>query len=61
MSKPENVTLSLKPVESFETYFFSFAFTLGTVGWILGSLILGLFFTAFYFIGTELYKMLHKD
>ncbi|HTN69011.1 MAG TPA: hypothetical protein VLZ33_06080 [Dysgonamonadaceae bacterium] len=40
LSKPSNFSLALKPIESIQTYFFSFVFTMGTVGCVLGSLLL---------------------
>ena len=60
MSKPDNVSLALKPIESLQTYFFSFAFTMGTVGWVLGSLLLIAILALFYFIGVWVYNLTTK-
>ena len=60
MSKPDNVSLALKPIESLQTYFFSFAFTMGIVGWILGSLLLIAILALFYFIGVWVYNLTTK-
>jgi hypothetical protein len=57
LSKPSNVSLSLKPIESIETYFFGFVFSMGGVGWVLGSLLLVGFLALFYLIGVWLYKI----
>ncbi len=57
VSKPSNVSLSLKPIESIETYFFGFVFSMGGVGWVLGSLLLVGFLALFYLIGVWLYKI----
>lgn len=61
LAKPDNIPVSLKLVESLEAYFFSFAFTMGIFGWILGSLILTIYLAAFYFLGTRLYKLISKN
>lgn len=61
MSKPNNVSLAFKPIESMQTYFFSFAFTMGTVGWILGSLLLIAILALFYYIGVWVYNMIFKN
>ena len=61
VSKPSNVALSLQPIDSIETYYFSFVFGMGIVGWVLGSLLLIGYLALFYFIGTWVYKLLIKD
>ena len=61
VSKPSNVALSLQPIDSIETYYFSFVFGMGIVGWVLGSLLLIGYLVLFYFIGTWVYKLLIKD
>lgn len=60
LSKPDNFSISFKPIESLRTYFFSFVFTMGSFGWILGSLILTIYSAAFYILGTRLYKLISK-
>lgn len=56
-SKPDNIPLSLKPIESMQTYFFSFVFTLGTIGWILGGLLLIGYLVLCYFLGAWIQKL----
>ncbi len=60
LSKPTNVPLSLKPIESLELYFFGFVFGLGDMGWVLGSLLLIGYLALFYFIGIWIYKLILK-
>ncbi|MBO3099944.1 hypothetical protein [Gelidibacter pelagius] len=60
ISKPDNIPVSLKPIESIETYIFTFVFTLGTFGWVLGSLLLIGYLVVFYYIGTWVYKLMFK-
>ena len=60
ISKPDNVLVSFKPIESMQTYFFSFVFTMGTVGWVLGSLLLIGILMLFYFIGVWFYNTIFK-
>lgn len=61
VSKPSNVSIALRPIESIQTYFFSFAFSLGTTGWVLGGVLLIGFLTIFYFAGTWVYKIMSKN
>lgn len=61
LTKPSNISLSLQPLESLKTYFFGFAFSMGTIGWVLGSLLLTGYFIAFYIIGIWIYKKWTKD
>ena len=61
ISKPNNVSVALRPIESLETYFFGFAFTMGNIGWLLGGLLLIGFIAVFYFIGTWVYKVVFKN
>ena len=61
ISKPNNVSVVLRPIESLETYFFGFAFTMGNIGWLLGGLLLIGFIAVFYFIGTWVYKVVFKN
>ncbi|NLA61992.1 MAG: hypothetical protein GX857_02030 [Bacteroidales bacterium] len=61
LSKPINIPLAFKPIESMQTYFFSFVFTMGAVGWILGSLLLIAVLTLFYFIGVWVYNLIFKN
>ena len=56
LSEPSNIPLAFKPIESLQTYFFAFVFTMGAIGWILGCLLLIVFWVLFYFIGTWVYK-----
>lgn len=44
LSKPDNIAVSLKPFESFATYFFGFVFVLGNLGWIVGGIFLVVYF-----------------
>lgn len=60
VSKPDNVSVSFRPIESMQTYFFSFVFTMGTVGWVLGSLLLIGILMLFYFIGVWFYNTIFK-
>lgn len=60
LSKPSNVPISLKPIESLQSYFFGITFSIGNIGWILGSLLLTVFLTLCYFVGTWIYKMTFK-
>lgn len=60
MSKPENVPVSLDPIDSISGYFFTFVFTMGTFGWFLGGLLLIAVLSAFYFLGTWIYKIISK-
>lgn len=59
-SKPDNVPVALKPIESIQTYFFGFVFSMGTMGWILGSLLLIAYLAIFYFIGIRFHKILFR-
>jgi hypothetical protein len=61
ISKPNNVSVAFRPIESLETYFFGFAFTMGNIGWLLGGLLLIGFIAVFYFIGTWVYKVVFKN
>lgn len=61
ISKPSNVSVALRPIESFETYFFGFVFAMGTIGWVLGGLLLIGFLALFYFIGSWVYKIIFKN
>ncbi len=61
LSKPDNFPISFKPIESLKTYFFSFVFTMGGFGWILGNLILAIYSSAFYILGTRIYKLVSKN
>ena len=56
-SKPNNIPLSLKPIESMQTYFFSFVFTLGNIGWVLGGLLLIGYLMLCYFLGAWIQKV----
>lgn len=57
LSKPSNVPLSIKPIDSIQAYFFGFAFSMGNFGWVLGSILLIGFLILCYFIGTWVYKI----
>jgi len=61
LSKPSNMPLSLKPIDSIQTYFFGFVFSMGNIGWILGSILLIGFLSYFYFIGIWVYKLITKQ
>lgn len=61
ISKPSNVSVALRPIESLETYFFGFVFAMGNIGWVLGGLLLIGFLAVFYFIGTWIYKIIFKS
>lgn len=60
MSKPNNISIALKPIESLQGYFFAFAFGGGTLGWILGCLLLIGFLALFYFFGIWIYNIKQK-
>ena len=59
-SKPSNVSLALRPIDSMKTYFFSFVFTLATIGWVIGGVLLIGFLVLFYLIGVASYNTLFK-
>ena len=40
MSKPTNFPVQFNPSEAFEEYYFSFVYSLGTIGFIIGTIIL---------------------
>lgn len=40
LSKPSNFPLHFSPSEAFDAYYFSFVYSLGTVGFIIGTIIL---------------------
>ena len=61
MSKPENVPVSLDPIDSISGFFFTFVFMMGTIGWIVGGLLLIAYLSAFYFLGTWIYKLVSKN
>ena len=61
MSKPENVPVSLDPIDTISGYFFTFVFTMGTIGWFAGGLLLIAVLSAFYFLGTWIYKLISKN
>lgn len=61
VSKPSNVSIALRPIESIQTYFFSFVFSLGTTGWVLGGVLLIGFLAIFYFAGAWVYKTMSKN
>ncbi|MDD2476241.1 MAG: hypothetical protein PHI32_10040 [Dysgonamonadaceae bacterium] len=61
VSKPSNVSIALRPIKSIQTYFFSFAFSLGTIGWVIGGVLLIGFLTIFYFVGTWVHKTISKN
>ena len=61
MSKPENVPVSLDPIDSISGFFFTFVFMMGTIGWIVGGLVLIAYLSAFYFLGTWIYKLVSKN
>ena len=61
ISKPINVSVALRPIESLETYFFGFAFTMGNIGLLVGGLLLIGFITVFYLIGTLVYKLISRN
>ncbi|HLS10545.1 MAG TPA: hypothetical protein VK050_00130 [Flavobacteriaceae bacterium] len=56
LSKPSNVPLAIKPMDSIQTYFFGFVFSMGSFGWVLGTILLIGFLTFFYYLGTWIYK-----
>ncbi|GGW73090.1 hypothetical protein DFQ11_10827 [Winogradskyella epiphytica] len=55
MSKPDNASIALKPIESMDTYFFSFVYTMGNMGWALASILLIAYFGLCYAFGSWLY------
>ena len=59
-SKPSNVSLALRPIDSMKTYFFRFVFTLATIGWVIGGVLLIGFLVLFYLIGVASYNTLFK-
>jgi len=61
LSKPSNSPLTFDPIGSFQTYFFSFGFTLGVIGWIIGSVLLIGYLILFYFMGIWISKKIAKQ
>lgn len=59
-SKPSNIGVSHRPIESLETYFFGFVWVMGNIGWVLGSILLIGFLTLFYFLGILIYEKRHS-
>ncbi len=57
LSKPNNISISLKPIESMETYIFSFVYSMGNLGWVLGGLLLTGYLTLCYFLGNWISKI----
>lgn len=60
LAKPDNIPVSFDPIESLKTYFFTFVFSMGTFGWILGSALLMSYLAAFYICGIRIYKLISK-
>jgi len=60
LSKPDNVSVSFDPIDSLGGFFFTFVFMMGTIGWLIGSLVLIIYLSAFYFLGTWIYKVTSK-
>ncbi len=56
LSKPSNVEISLKPIDSLEYYYFGFVWVMGNVGWFVGSIFLIGFLALFYGLGIWIYK-----
>ena len=61
LSKPDNVAISFNPIDSLSGFFFTFVFMMGTIGWIVGGLVLIAYLSAFYFLGTWIYKLVSKN
>ncbi|MDX1365421.1 hypothetical protein [Arenibacter latericius] len=61
LSKPNNVPVSLRPIESMETYVFSFVYSMGNLGWVLGSLLLIGYLVLCYFLGNWIRKIMFKN
>lgn len=61
ISKPSNITVAFDPIGIFQTYFFSFGFTLGVIGWIIGSVLLIGYLILFYFMGIWISKKIAKQ
>ena len=59
-SKPTNIGLSLRPIESLDIYFFGFVWIMGNTGWVIGTLLLLAYLALFYFIGLWIYKKTHR-
>ena len=60
-SKPTNIGFSFKPIDSLEAYFFGFVWIMGSIGWVIGSLLLIGLLISFYFVGTWIYKKSHSN
>lgn len=58
ISKPDNFAVSLKPIDSLKTYFFTFVYGMGEIGWLVGSLLLLGWVILFYFLGIWLAKII---
>ncbi|WP_101917084.1 hypothetical protein [Tenacibaculum piscium] len=56
ISKPSNIGISIKPIESLGIYFFGFSWTMGNIGLFLGSILLISYLIVFYLLGTWIYK-----
>ena len=61
LSKPDNVAISFDPIDSLSGFFFTFVFMMGTIGWLIGSLVLIIYLSAFYFLGTWIYNVIYKQ
>lgn len=60
-SKPTNIGISFNPTDSLGAYFFGFVWIMGSIGWVLGSLLLIGLLISFYFVGIWIYKKRHSS
>jgi len=60
MGKPSNIPISFDPIDSAQTYLFSFGYSMGIWGWILGGLLFIGVLAIFFFLGIGVYKVIFK-
>ena len=58
MAKPSNMSVSVDPFEAISTYFFSFSWVGGTVGIIVGAVLLAGYLALWYIVGIKIYSAL---
>jgi hypothetical protein len=61
VTKPINTRLSFKPIDHLESYFFGFVWSMGNIGWVIGSVLLIGGLALFFLLGTWVYKKRHLN
>lgn len=54
--KPSNFPISLNPVDAFSNYFSSFAWVGGSLGSIIGAVLLVAYLALWYYVGVRIYR-----